>query len=83
MMDDTHPQARRVQIELLRQAGPQRRLQMTIGLTDHVLRLSQRGIAQAQPKLSAIERNLLFVRVHYGRAIAEQMERYLKRRNRI
>jgi hypothetical protein len=81
-MDDTHPSARRVQIELLRQAGPQRRLAMMLELTDWVLQLARGGIARARPNLSESERAIFFVEVHYGPELAQRLRTYLQRRNR-
>lgn len=79
-MDDTHPKARRVQIELLRQLGPQQRLEKAIEFTDTVLRRAKTGIARVRPELSERERSLLFVEVHYGRELANRLRDYLARR---
>ena len=66
-MNDTHSEAERVQIELLRKAGPGRRAAMAIALTDQVVKLSKRAIAQANPNKSLQEQSLLFIAVHYGK----------------
>ena len=80
-MDDTHPKARQVQIELLRKFGPERRLAIALELTDFVLKLARRGIAAAHPNLSERERQLLFVEVHYGRELSGRLREYLQRRD--
>ena len=80
MMNDTHPEAERVQIELFRQAGPERRAQLAMDLTDRVIRTARAGIARANPQLSPVERQLLFVEVSYGREIATHLRDYLRQR---
>lgn len=80
-LDDTHPEARRVQIELLRKAGPERRLAMSLHWTDSILQLARQGIARARPQLSESELGIFFVEVHYGRDLARRLQDYLQRRN--
>ncbi|MCI0365886.1 MAG: hypothetical protein L0Y44_00080 [Phycisphaerales bacterium] len=79
-MDDTHPNARRVQTELLRACTPERRLAMALELTDWVLQVSRRAIASARPDLSPQEQSLLFVEIHYGRELADRLRSNLKSR---
>ena len=79
-MNDTHPEVERVHIELLRKAGPQRRLAMAMELTNDVLRRARAGIARARPHLSDRERQLLFVEVAYGREITERVRAFLHQR---
>lgn len=70
-MNDTHPEAERVQIELLRKAGPEHRVAMACSLTDQVIKMSKAAIARAHPEMTTIERDLLFIEVHYGRKTAD------------
>ena len=79
-MDDTTAETRRVQIELLRRAGPRRRAAMASGLTNRCLWQARRGIAQAHPELSEVERQLLFLEVHYGRDLARRVRDFLTSR---
>jgi len=78
-MNDTHPDAERVQIELLRQAGPERRVAMACALTDQVMAMSKAAISRAHPGLSKIEQDLLFIDVHYGRAVADWVQAIMER----
>ena len=61
MLTDTHPEAEKVQIELLRQATVAERLQRAFSLTAMSVNLSRRAIAEANPQLTAEE---LEVEVH-------------------
>jgi len=40
MINDTHPDGERVQIELLRKAGPEHRVAMAYALADQVMAMS-------------------------------------------
>jgi hypothetical protein len=79
-VDDTWPEARRIQIELLRAAGPERRARMASALTNQALWRARRGIALARPDLSELERRLLFVEVHYGGELARRVRACLAAR---
>lgn len=79
-MDDTHPDARRVQIELLRKMGPERRAAIALGLSDSVVKMSQSGIARARPHMTDVERAILFVESTYGRALGIGLAQRLKSR---
>ena len=74
-MNDTHPDAERVQIELLRKAGPEHRMAMACSLTDYVVQLAKQAIARAHPQASQREHDLLFIEVHYGRHVANLVRR--------
>jgi hypothetical protein len=50
---------------------------MASRLTNQSLWRARRGIALAHPGLSEIERRLLFVEVHYGPDMAQEVRRYL------
>ena len=78
-MKDTHPEAERVQIELFRQAGPERRVRMAMALTDQVIRAARAGIARANPQLSRLEQQLLLAEVCYGREIAASLRDHLRK----
>lgn len=76
---DTHPEAERVQIELLRRAGAARRLALALSLTDMVRDLSRKAIAAANPDLDERGRNKLFLEVCYGRELAERVMAHMDR----
>jgi hypothetical protein len=78
---DTDPEAERVQLGLLRRAGPARRLQMGLSLSAQVITLARSAIQRAMPEASELEVNLRFVELHYGRELADDVRRYLAARS--
>jgi hypothetical protein len=70
-LSDTDADSERVQIDLLRAAGPARRVGLAMGLTRTVIGLSRRALRAAQPELAEPEIEALWVELHYGREIAE------------
>jgi hypothetical protein len=79
-LTDTDPEAGRVQMELLRQASPARRLRLALSLSRSVLALSREGIARRRPGASGEEVGVEFVRLHYGPDLADELERHLRSR---
>jgi hypothetical protein len=77
---DTHPDAERVQIELLRQATIAQRFHLVRSLTATTRRLAWRAIREANPEASDQEIDLLFVAVHYGQDLADRLRVYLAQR---
>ena len=80
MHSDTHPDAEKVQIDLLRKASTSERFALTCSLTATAISLSRRAIARADPDLSPREIDLKFVELHYGRELAGRLRRYLETR---
>jgi beta-phosphoglucomutase-like phosphatase (HAD superfamily) len=80
-MNDTHPEAERIWIELLRKAGPEKRARLASQLSNQTRWRAMQAIARAHPDLSERDRKLLFVRVHYGDELADRLEEYLRRRS--
>jgi hypothetical protein len=78
-LTDTDPEARRVQMELLRRASPERRLRLALSLSRSVLMLSREGIARRRPGATAQEIGLEFVRLHYGPDLAQELARHFGR----
>ncbi|MBM4048059.1 MAG: hypothetical protein FJ279_23400 [Planctomycetes bacterium] len=76
---DTHPEAERVQVELLRQASVQTRLSLALSLSETAMSLSRRAIRRARPGISEQEVGLAFVELHYGRELAERVREYVNR----
>lgn len=70
-MNDTHPEAERVQIQLLRKLGPEHRVAMACALTDQTMSMSKAAIVRMHPTLSAADRELMFIDLHYGRHVAD------------
>jgi len=74
---DTHPDAERVQIELLRQATIAQHFHLVRSLTATTRWLAWRAIREANPEASDEEVDLLFVRVHYGPELADRLRAFL------
>jgi hypothetical protein len=80
--NDTHPDAARVQLELLRRAGVRGRLALAIGLSQAARDAARRAIAKRHPELSREERDIVFVELHYGRELGDRLRAYLQDRKR-
>jgi hypothetical protein len=80
MLSDTHPDAERVQIELLRRATPEQRLSRALSLTAAMVTSSRETIAAMNPDLSQQELNVKCVELYYGKALAAQLRDYLQKR---
>ncbi len=82
-MNDTDPRAAAVQLELLRQAGPERRAAIAGRLSDEVIRLSRRALReQSSPDVDELEVKLRWVELHYGADLAPRVRAYLAARRR-
>lgn len=77
MLSDTHPDAERVQIELLRRKTPAERLAMARRLSELVVRMSRQAIARQHPDWSPQQVRLAWMEIHYGRELADQVRDYL------
>lgn len=77
---DTHPEAERVQIELLSKATLQRRLELGLSLSQEAMAIARRAIAQANPQASEEQQKLLFVEITYGKDLADRVRAYLAKR---
>jgi hypothetical protein len=71
MLSDTHPDAERVQIELLRRATPEQRLDKALNLTAALITASRETLASLNPGLSQQELNIKCVELYYGKALAD------------
>jgi hypothetical protein len=77
-LTDTHPDAHRVQVELFRRAGPARRLQVALDLSDETYTFARRAIERANPGVSQREVDLIFARVHYGKDIERRLRAFFQ-----
>jgi hypothetical protein len=77
---DTSPQAEKVQIELIRQSSVARRISVVRSLSQTMMYLSRRAIQRANPSLSERDVDLLFVELHYGKDLADQLRLYMERK---
>ncbi|WP_456426155.1 hypothetical protein [Rhodocaloribacter sp.] len=76
---DTHPEAERVQIELFRRAGPEKRLALALSLSASTVEMARNAIRRRHPTLSEEEVKLKFVEVHYGKELADRVRASLRR----
>ena len=79
MLSDTHPDAERVQIELIRRKTVSERFALVRSLTAFVIDLSRRAVARANPDLDDDELRLKFIEINYGAELAQRVRDYLKK----
>lgn len=72
--------ADRVQVELLRAAGPSRRAALCRSLSASVISLARQAIRTRHPEYSDRDVALAFVELHYGTQLAMDIRRYLQSR---
>ena len=80
MLSDTSPEAEKVQIELIRRCSVAERFAKVRSLTARTFGLSKRAIARANPDLSPQELQIKFIELHYGKNLADRVERHQKYR---
>ena len=78
MLSDTHPEAERVQLELLRKMTIAERLSRAAAWTRMAVNLSRQSLARANPRLNQRELELLWVENQYGTDLAERLRAYLQ-----
>ncbi len=76
MLSDTHRDAERVQIDLLRRLSPAQKVSQLRSLSALVIGLSRRAIARANPGLDQREVDLLWVEYTYGRDLAVRLREH-------
>lgn len=76
---DTSLDAHAVQMRLLRKATPARRCHLALSLSDTTRHLARRGLDRAYPELPEHDRDLLFVRMHYGKKLADGVKRHMQK----
>jgi hypothetical protein len=79
MLRDTHPDAERVQLEVLRRAGPAGRYRLLCQLTDEVIDLSWRNLRAAHRADDGETVRLRFLEACYGAELAAAVARRLGR----
>jgi hypothetical protein len=70
---DTHPDAERVQIELLRQAAIARRVGLVRSLSQTTMWLAWRAIQRAHPGASDAQVACTFASLHYGQTVGDRL----------
>ena len=63
---DTTPEAAGIHLQLYRQAGPSRRAQIAVELSDAVREMALAGIRRRHPEFSEREVRLSFLQMVYG-----------------
>jgi hypothetical protein len=74
-VNDTHPDAARAQLDLLRKAGPERRSALALRLSSEVVARSRRAL-EGQPG----DARLRWVELWYGPELARRVRDYLAKR---
>lgn len=72
-VDDTHPTAAAVHIELLRKAGVTRRASLALRLSKDVVDRSRRGLAERMPGATELDVKLRWVELWYGADLANRV----------
>jgi hypothetical protein len=73
--------ADRVQIDLLRTAGPARRSRLALSLSTSVISLARQAIRNRHPEYTERDVLLAFAEVHYGKDLAGRVRRHLTQRD--
>jgi len=81
-LDDTHPAAARVQVELLRRAGVVRRAELTRSLSRTVIDLSRTALRARMPDATERDMLLRWVALTYGDSLAGHLRLWLGARGR-
>jgi hypothetical protein len=79
-VNDTHPSADAVQLDLLRRAGITKRASIALRLSQDVVARSRRALAETMPGATELEVKLRWVELWYGRELAGEERRYLDAR---
>lgn len=68
---DTDHETERVHLQMLRDAGPARRVEMAFALSADVILLARAALRRQHPEETEEQIGLRFVERHYGREAAE------------
>jgi hypothetical protein len=79
--NDTHQEAEKVLITLIRNASIAERMSHVRSLSETVMYLSRRAIQRANPNMTELELDLAFITLHYGKPLADKVREYLLNRN--
>ena len=75
---DTSTEAENIQHELVRRMTPSQRAEVAFRLTSEMIRCSKDAIRRRYPEYSELQRQLVFVELHYGAELAASLARYLE-----
>lgn len=79
-VSDTSPAAARVQLELIRNASPERRLEACFGFSRSLITLSRAALREASPGSDELELQLQWVESSYGAHLAAALRAHLSSR---
>jgi hypothetical protein len=74
--NDTSPDAAEMQLNILRQKSPAQRVALAINLTSEVIQASKRAIRRHHPEFTDRQVMHMFVELHYGKALADEVRQY-------
>jgi hypothetical protein len=77
---DTNPEVEKVLISLIRKKSISEKLNLVFSFSSAIINRSKRAISRANPNLSEQEKDLLFVKYHYGKELADKLRSYLEQR---
>ncbi len=72
-LDDTHPEARRVQFEVLRRLTEGQRAALAVAMTSETLRWSRAAVREQMPGASEQEVILRWIELVYGEELAARV----------
>jgi hypothetical protein len=78
---DTQPETERVLISLIRKESLSEKLSQILSLSQTTIHLSKRAIARANRNSDIDQIKLLFINYHYGKDLAENVEKYMNKGN--
>ena len=79
--EDTHPDAEKAQLKLLRKATVSRRVTLACSLSQCVIDLAKRAIRRRYPHAEEQEILIRFVSIHYGAELALSLSNHLNWRS--
>ena len=77
---DTHPDAEKVLISLLRNLSVAQRISRVRSLSERTVLLSRRAISRANPDLNEREQIVKIIAYHYGEKLADRLAAYIRNR---
>ena len=81
MNSDTDPFISKIQLDIMRKASPEKKLAVMRSLSSTVMGLAKGALERANPHLDNQGRTVLFVKHHYGEALAIKLQGHLNRLN--
>jgi hypothetical protein len=80
---DTSPELEKIQFDLMRQAGPQRRFELAREFTGSMIALARSRIAAQHPDWTTQQVALQWAEIMYGEETAKRLRRELERRGQL